>query len=109
LGDAFLASSAVWYASFRLKPSVYVLSFPWIFGLVSFLIGLLPVYDAFALISPPFFMYFERHRGKDLTLRFRYNIHVEGAQLLVVYVIVGCSGGCCILVDGGIQEWNMVR
>ncbi|KAF8636652.1 hypothetical protein AX17_003459 [Amanita inopinata Kibby_2008] len=41
LGAVFLAASAVWYPLFRLKPSVYVLSTPWIFfGLAFFLIGL---------------------------------------------------------------------
>ena len=41
LGGVFLAASAVWYPLFRLKPSVYVLSLPWIFfGLAFFLIGL---------------------------------------------------------------------
>ncbi|KAF9464738.1 modular protein with glycoside hydrolase family 13 and glycosyltransferase family 5 domains [Collybia nuda] len=41
LGGVFLAASAVWYPLFRLKPSVYVLSAPWIFfGLAFFLIGL---------------------------------------------------------------------
>ncbi|KAJ8521655.1 hypothetical protein ONZ45_g1682 [Pleurotus djamor] len=41
LGAVFLAASSVWYPLFRLKPSVYVLSAPWIFfGLAFFLIGL---------------------------------------------------------------------
>ncbi|KAI0950602.1 hypothetical protein AcV7_009015 [Taiwanofungus camphoratus] len=41
LGGVFLASSAVWYPLFRLKPSVYVLSLPWVFfALAFFLIGL---------------------------------------------------------------------
>jgi alpha-1,3-glucan synthase len=41
LGGVFLAASAVWYPLFRLKPSVYVLSAPWIFfGLAFFMIGL---------------------------------------------------------------------
>ncbi len=41
LGAVFLAASAVWYTLFRLKPSVYVLSAPWLFfGLAFFLIGL---------------------------------------------------------------------
>ncbi|KAF8964043.1 modular protein with glycoside hydrolase family 13 and glycosyltransferase family 5 domains [Flammula alnicola] len=31
LGGVFLAATAVWYPMFRLKPSVYVLSLPWIF------------------------------------------------------------------------------
>ncbi|KNZ71786.1 Cell wall alpha-1,3-glucan synthase mok13 [Termitomyces sp. J132] len=41
LGGVFLAASAVWYTLFRLKPSVYVLSAPWIFfGFAFFFIAL---------------------------------------------------------------------
>ena len=41
IGGVFLAASAVWYPMFRLKPSVYILSIPWIFfGIAFFLIGL---------------------------------------------------------------------
>ncbi|KAI0748206.1 glycoside hydrolase family 13 and glycosyltransferase family 5 domain-containing protein [Daedaleopsis nitida] len=41
LGGVFLASSIVWYFLFRMKPSVYVLSAPWVFfGIAFFLIGL---------------------------------------------------------------------
>ncbi|EMD38388.1 bifunctional glycoside hydrolase family 13 glycosyltransferase family 5 protein [Gelatoporia subvermispora B] len=47
LGGVFLAASFVWYILFRLKPSVYVLSAPWIFfGLAFFLIGLPSVVTA---------------------------------------------------------------
>ena len=47
LGAVFLASSVGRYALFRLKPSFYVLSFPWIFfGLAFFLIGLPSVHPA---------------------------------------------------------------
>lgn len=47
LGGVFLAASAVWYTLFRLKPSVYVLSAPWLFfGLAFFLIGLPSVASA---------------------------------------------------------------
>jgi len=49
LGGVFLAATAVWYPMFRLKPSVYVLSLPWIFfGLGFFLIGLPSVHPALA-------------------------------------------------------------
>lgn len=49
LGAVFLAASAVWYPMFRLKPSVYVLSLPWVFfGLAFFLIGLPSVSSVFA-------------------------------------------------------------
>jgi len=41
LGGVFLAASAVWYPLFRLKPSYWVLSAPWVFfGFAFFLIGL---------------------------------------------------------------------
>ncbi|KAI0647127.1 glycoside hydrolase family 13 and glycosyltransferase family 5 protein [Trametes meyenii] len=47
LGGVFLASSIVWYFLFRMKPSVYVLSAPWVFfGLAFFLIGLPSVASA---------------------------------------------------------------
>ncbi|KAJ7063334.1 modular protein with glycoside hydrolase family 13 and glycosyltransferase family 5 domains [Mycena amicta] len=59
LGGVFLAASFVWYPLFRLKPSVYVLSIPWIFfGLAFFMIGLpsiataiVPAHRALANIS----------------------------------------------------------
>ena len=41
LSAVFLAASIVWYTLFRLKPSVYVLSAPWVFyGFAFFVIGL---------------------------------------------------------------------
>ncbi|KAI0035090.1 glycoside hydrolase family 13 and glycosyltransferase family 5 protein [Vararia minispora EC-137] len=41
LGAVFLAASAVWYPLFCLKPSIWVLSAPWLFfGLAFFLIGI---------------------------------------------------------------------
>ena len=47
LGAVFLTSSVVQYALFRLKPSFYILSFPWIFfGLAFFLIGLPSIHPA---------------------------------------------------------------
>ncbi|KAJ3903941.1 modular protein with glycoside hydrolase family 13 and glycosyltransferase family 5 domains [Lentinula edodes] len=48
LGGVFLAASAVWYPLFRLKPSIYVLSTPWLFfGLAFLMIGLPSVSSAF--------------------------------------------------------------
>ncbi|KAG8962311.1 Cell wall alpha-1,3-glucan synthase ags1 [Tulasnella sp. 419] len=48
LSGVFLAASIVWYALFRFKPSVYVLSIPWIFfGLGFFLVGLPSVHSIF--------------------------------------------------------------
>ncbi|OBZ75598.1 Cell wall alpha-1,3-glucan synthase mok13 [Grifola frondosa] len=47
LGGVFLAASLVWYFLFRVKPSVYVLSAPWLFfGIAFFLIGLPSVASA---------------------------------------------------------------
>ncbi|KAL1701405.1 glycoside hydrolase family 13 and glycosyltransferase family 5 protein [Schizophyllum commune] len=47
LGGVFLAASAVWYPLFRMKPSVWVLSLPWaFFGLAFLLIGLPSVAEA---------------------------------------------------------------
>lgn len=49
LGGVFLAASFVWYPLFRLRPSIYVLSLPWVFfGLAFFLIGLPSVHPVFA-------------------------------------------------------------
>ncbi|KZT42041.1 glycoside hydrolase family 13/glycosyltransferase family 5 protein [Sistotremastrum suecicum HHB10207 ss-3] len=49
LGGVFLVASIVWYTLFRLKPSVYVLSSPWLFfALAFFLIGLPSVTEALA-------------------------------------------------------------
>jgi len=54
LGAVFLASSVVWYALFRLKPSIYILSFPWIFfGLAFFLIGLPSIHPALHGVHAP--------------------------------------------------------
>jgi len=54
LGAVFLASSVVWYALFRLKPSFHVLSYPWIFfGLAFFLIGLPSVHPALHGVHDP--------------------------------------------------------
>lgn len=48
LGSVFLVASVVWYTMFRLRPSVYVLSAPWLFfGIAFFLIGLPSVSEVF--------------------------------------------------------------
>lgn len=47
IASVFFAASAMWYPLFRLKPSVYVLSAPWIFfGLAFFMIGLPTLHPA---------------------------------------------------------------
>lgn len=48
LGGIFLVASAIWYALFRLKPSVWILTAPWFFfGIAFFLIGLPSVSSVF--------------------------------------------------------------
>ncbi|KAF8334274.1 modular protein with glycoside hydrolase family 13 and glycosyltransferase family 5 domains [Cantharellus anzutake] len=48
LGGIFLVASAIWYALFRLKPSVWILTAPWFFfALAFFLIGLPSISSAF--------------------------------------------------------------
>jgi alpha-1,3-glucan synthase len=49
LGGVFLAATAFWYPMFRWKPSAYVLSLPWIFfGLAFLLIGVPSVHPSVA-------------------------------------------------------------
>lgn len=49
LGGVFLAATMFWYPMFRLKPSVYVLSLPWIFfGLAFLLIGIPSIHPSLA-------------------------------------------------------------
>jgi len=49
IAAVFFAASAMWYPLFRLKPSIYVLSAPWIFfGLAFFMIGLPTLHSALA-------------------------------------------------------------
>ncbi|KAF8758339.1 glycoside hydrolase family 13 [Rhizoctonia solani] len=50
LGGIFLAASIVWWALFRLKPSVYVLSIPWIFYFLAFLIIGIPAFFCAAFL-----------------------------------------------------------
>ncbi|KAF8306355.1 glycoside hydrolase family 13 and glycosyltransferase family 5 protein [Clavulina sp. PMI_390] len=42
LGGIFLVASAIWYAMFRLKPSVWILTAPWFFFAIAFFIIGLP-------------------------------------------------------------------
>ncbi|GJJ12099.1 hypothetical protein Clacol_006340 [Clathrus columnatus] len=81
LGAVFLVASAIWYTLFRLKPSVYVLSLPWIFyGLAFFFIGLPTLSTAFngsrkiitdlatwsyAVASAASFLYFGLNFGEE--------------------------------------------
>ena len=94
LGGVFLASSVVWYTLFRLKPSVYVLSAPWIFyGIAFFLVGLPSVSGVFkpaetildsvatwsyAVASAASFLYFGLNFGEEavsfINIIFQLNI-----------------------------------
>ncbi|KAF8580884.1 glycosyltransferase family 5 protein [Ramaria rubella] len=81
LGGVFLVASAIWYTLFRLKPSIYVLSFPWIFyALAFFLIGLPSISSVFkpgheiitnvatwcyAVASAAAFLYFGLNFGEE--------------------------------------------
>lgn len=81
LGGVFLAASGVWYTLFRLKPSVYILSAPWLFfGIAFFLIGLpsvssaiIPAHDAlssaatwsYAVASAAAFAFFGLNFGEE--------------------------------------------
>ena len=52
LGCVFFVASLVWYTLFRLKPSIYVLSYPWVFyGLAFFLVGVPSISDSFSMLA----------------------------------------------------------
>lgn len=52
LGCVFFVASLVWYTLFRLKPSVWVLSYPWIFyGMAFFLVGVPSITDSFSMLT----------------------------------------------------------
>ena len=59
LGSVFFGASVVWYLLFRLKPAVWVLSMPWFFFGVAFLLiglpyvskSLLPAHDALSSVA----------------------------------------------------------
>ncbi|KAF9052983.1 modular protein with glycoside hydrolase family 13 and glycosyltransferase family 5 domains [Panaeolus papilionaceus] len=81
LGGVFLAATAIWYPMFRLKPSIYVLSLPWIFfGLAFLLIGLPSVHESlhpahyglanaatwcYAIASAAGFLFFSLNFGEE--------------------------------------------
>ncbi|CUA76935.1 alpha-1,3-glucan synthase [Rhizoctonia solani] len=81
LGGIFLAASVVWWALFRLKPSVYVLSAPWIFFFLAFfIIGIPALSDsltpyrqafgsaatwAYAVASAAAFLFFGLNFGEE--------------------------------------------
>ena len=85
LGGVILGATLVWYPLFRLKPSVYVLAFPWVFfGLAFFLIGLPSVTAAlqnshyvlssvatwcYAIASAASFLFFGLNFGEEAVCR----------------------------------------
>ena len=98
LGGVFLVASAVWYTLFRLKPSIYVLAFPWIFyALAFFLIGLPSVSSIFkpshqvitnvatwcyAVSSAAAFLYFGLNFGEEAVCTVR--LRKLGTALMVL-------------------------
>jgi alpha-1,3-glucan synthase len=103
LGAVFLAASSVWYALFRYKPSVYILSIPWLFFAIAFfLVGLpsvnsslAPAHDAmtsaatwsYAVASAAAFGFFGLNFGE------------EAGAAVEVWMLRAC------LVQGSQQLW----
>jgi len=81
LSGVFLAASIVWYTLFRYKPSVYVLSIPWLFfALAFFIVGLPSLHPSllagqkaltsaatwcYAVASAAAFLYFGLNFGEE--------------------------------------------
>ncbi|EJD02308.1 modular protein with glycoside hydrolase family 13 and glycosyltransferase family 5 domains [Fomitiporia mediterranea MF3/22] len=103
LGGIFLASSAVWYTAFRLKPSVYVLSAPWIFFGIAFFIIALPavssVFDKvhYALQSAATWSY--AVASSAAFLFFGLNFGEEAGAATEVWTLRAC------VVQGSQQIW----
>ena len=103
LGGVFLAASSVWYTLFRFKPSVYVLSAPWLFfGIAFILIGLPsvtpalhPAHDAltsaatwaYAIASAAAFLFFGLNFGEEAVSLSSFN-----CQYIVSFIsrVLGC-------------------
>lgn len=114
LGGVFLAASAVWYPLFRLKPSVYVLSAPWIFfGLAFFMIGLpsvsvalLPAHRAlasaatwcYAVASAAAFLFFGLNFGEEA-------VRIRKSPKFMQYADF-VNEGCC---HGGLDSASLRR
>lgn len=134
LGAVFLVASAIWYPMFRLKPSIYVLSLPWIFfGLAFFLIGLpsvgsvfVPAHQglasaatwAYAVASSAGFLFFGLNFGEEAVRRHLLFAH---SSILTKRHTGSCYGGLdnaglhrsrfstdlgrCIVVLGQLTQW----
>jgi alpha-1,3-glucan synthase len=108
LGSVFLAATSVWYPMFRLKPSFWVLSAPWLFfGLAFFLIGLPsltrvlhPTHKilssvatwCYAVGSAAAFLFFGLNFGEEAVSTLLPPNH---AQLNTLYRVLRLRFGCC--------------
>lgn len=103
LGGVFLAASAVWYPLFRLKPSVYVLSAPWVFfGLAFLLVGFPSISSSFkpahrALASTATWCYAVASAAAFLF--FGLNFGEEAGAATEVWTLRAC------IVQGSQQIW----
>ncbi|PBK78186.1 modular protein with glycoside hydrolase family 13 and glycosyltransferase family 5 domains [Armillaria solidipes] len=103
LGGVFLAASAVWYPLFRLKPSVYVLSAPWVFfGLAFLLVGFPSLSSSFkpahrALASTATWCYAVASAAAFLF--FGLNFGEEAGAATEVWTLRAC------IVQGSQQIW----
>jgi alpha-1,3-glucan synthase len=110
LGGVFLAATSVWYPMFRLKPSFWVLSAPWLFfGLAFFLIGLPSLTRAlhpthkilssvatwcYAVASAAAFVFFGLNFGEEAVSKVLLSKHT---QLNMLYRVLRPRFGCCVL------------
>jgi hypothetical protein len=136
LGGVFLVASAVWYSLFRLRPSIYVLAFPWIFyALAFFLIGLPSVSSVFkpsrqiitnvatwcyAVASAAAFLYFGLNFGEE-AVRINYDCRWldadgnlgcshRGMDLAGLYRAgLAANLGGSIMVLGKLAQWGITQ
>ena len=103
LGAVFLVASIVWYTLFRMKPSVWVLSLPWIFyGLAFFLVGLpsvSSVFDSSHGIITSFATWSYAIASAAAFLFFGLNFGEEAGAATEVWTMRAC------IVQGSQQIW----
>jgi alpha-1,3-glucan synthase len=108
LGGVFLAATSVWYPMFRLRPSFWVLSAPWLFfGLAFFVIGLPSLTHAlhpahkvlssvatwcYAVASAAAFLFFGLNFGEEAVSTLLPPNHT---QLKTLYRVLRLRFGCC--------------
>jgi len=125
LGGVFLAATAVWYPMFRIKPSVYVISLPWVFfGLAFLIIGIPSVHPAlapahralsnaatwcYAIASAAGFLFFGLNFGEEAVCLLSWY------QLTPLTIPLGCcnrgldaSGMCCAGITADLGRCSMV-